>query len=143
MKRNTQSASVRATATTNVTRRATSTKTGPSHTAAAASGERTRVGSGPNATSATFSSTRATPSIRRICISCGAEMIRSTNPRCTRTPSANSAAAHTTKLTYGSTPARVASMYARYMPHTIMSPCAKFTTRITPKMSVSPTAMRL
>ena len=141
MKRNTQSESVRATATTNVTRRATSTKMGPSHTAAAASGERTRVGSGPNAISATFSSTSATPSIIRICISCGAEMIRSTRPRCTRKPSANSAPAHTTKPTYGSTPARVASMYATYMPHTIMSPCAKFTTRITPKMSVSPTAM--
>src|SRR5919197_3447932 len=29
------------------------------------------------------------------------------------------------------------------MPHTIMSPWAKFTTRMTPKISVSPTAMRL
>ena len=40
-------------------------------------------------------------------------------------------------------PARVASSRARYIPHTIMSPCAKFTTRMTPKISVSPTAMRL
>jgi len=40
-------------------------------------------------------------------------------------------------------PAREASRYARYMPHTIMSPWAKFTTRITPKISVRPTAMRL
>src|SRR5207247_4962583 len=44
---------------------------------------------------------------------------------------------------YGSTPACVASRYARYMPQTIMSPWAKFTTRITPKISVSPTAIRL
>src|SRR5436305_14018730 len=33
--------------------------------------------------------------------------------------------------------------HARYMPHTIMSPWAKFTTRMTPKISVSPTAIRL
>ena len=132
-----------ATATRNVTSRATSTNTGPSQIVADASGDRTRVGSGPNATRATFSSTSATPSIRRICISCGASMMRSTSPRCTTTPSPKSAAAHTMKLRYGSTPARVANMYARYMPHTIMSPCAKFTTRITPKINVSPTAMRL
>jgi len=44
---------------------------------------------------------------------------------------------------YGSTPARVDRSQARYIPHTIMSPWAKFTTRITPKMRVSPTAMRL
>jgi len=29
------------------------------------------------------------------------------------------------------------------MPHTIMSPWAKFTTRMTPKISDRPTAMRL
>ena len=40
-------------------------------------------------------------------------------------------------------PARVESTKARYMPHTIMSPWAKLTTRMTPKMSVRPTAMRL
>src|SRR5438445_4323660 len=40
-------------------------------------------------------------------------------------------------------PPRVASSHARYIPHTIMSPWAKFTTRMTPKISVSPTAMRL
>src|SRR5438046_318951 len=33
--------------------------------------------------------------------------------------------------------------HARYMPHTIMSPWAKFTTRMTPKISVRPTAIRL
>ena len=40
-------------------------------------------------------------------------------------------------------PARVASSQARYIPHTIMSPWAKFTTRITPKIRVRPTAIRL
>src|SRR5437660_12646792 len=40
-------------------------------------------------------------------------------------------------------PPRVAISHARYIPHTIMSPWAKFTTRMTPKISVSPTAMRL
>src|SRR6266850_669963 len=70
-------------------------------------------------------------------------MIRSTRPRCTRRPSTNRAAAQRTKPRYGSMPAREASRYARYMPHTIMSPWAKFTTRITPKISVRPTAMRL
>src|SRR5437764_12343402 len=40
-------------------------------------------------------------------------------------------------------PPRLAISHARYIPHTIMSPWAKFTTRMTPKISVSPTAMRL
>jgi hypothetical protein len=31
---------------------------------------------------------------------------------------------------------------AAYMPSMRNSPCAKFTTRMTPKMSVSPTAIR-
>src|SRR5216110_3522684 len=40
-------------------------------------------------------------------------------------------------------PSRVDRSQARYIPHTIMSPCAKFTTRMTPKMRLSPTAIRL
>ena len=40
------------------------------------SGERTRTGSGPKATSAAFSSTSATPSMSRICISWGASTMR-------------------------------------------------------------------
>jgi len=56
----------------------------------------TRVGSGPKATSARFSSTRATPSIRRICISCGAARMRSTSARWTAKPRTKSAAAQTT-----------------------------------------------
>src|SRR5437773_8845018 len=70
-------------------------------------------------------------------------MIRSTRLRCTRRPRRNRAAAQRTKPRYGSRPPRVAMSHARYMPHTIMSPWAKFTTRMTPKISVSPTAIRL
>jgi hypothetical protein len=40
-------------------------------------------------------------------------------------------------------PARVERSQARYMPQTIMSPWAKLTTRITPKIRVRPTAIRL
>src|SRR5437879_9695 len=141
--RNADRARVSATATTNATSRFTSTNTGPSQSVAVASDDVTRVGSGPNTISATFSSTSATPSIRRICISWGASTIRSTSPRWIRRPSTNSAAAQRANPAYGSTPACVASRYARYMPQTIMSPWAKFTTRITPKISVSPTAIRL
>src|SRR5438552_4371754 len=141
--RNADRARVSATATANATSRFTSTNTGPSQSVAAASDDVTRVGSGPNTISATFSSTSATPSIRRICISWGASTIRSTSPRWIRRPSTNSAAAQRANPAYGSTPACVASRYARYMPQTIMSPWAKFTTRITPKISVSPTAIKL
>src|SRR5436190_16950568 len=141
--RNADRARVSATATANATSRFTSTNTGPSQSVAVASDDVTRVGSGPNTISATFSSTSATPSIRRICISWGASTIRSTSPRWIRRPSTNSAAAQRANPAYGSTPACVASRYARYMPQTIMSPWAKFTTRITPKISVSPTAIRL
>jgi hypothetical protein len=86
-------ASVSTMATPNVTRRATSTKMGPSQTVTAVSGERTRTGSGPKATSAAFSRTSATPSIRRICISWGASMIRFTSTRWVTNPRAKSAAA--------------------------------------------------
>src|SRR5437867_6129347 len=141
--RNVDRARVRATATANATSRFTSTNTGPSQSVAVASDDVTRVGSGPNTISATFSSTSATPSIRRICISWGASTIRSTSPRWIRRPSTNSAAAQRANPAYGSTPACVASRYARYMPQTIMSPWAKFTTRITPKIRVRPTAIRL
>ena len=82
-----------------VTSRATSTNTGPSQMVAARSGERTRWGSGPKATSAPFSSTSATPSIRRICISCGASTMRSTRRRWISTPTANRTAAQATKPT--------------------------------------------
>ena len=84
------------TATAKVTSRATSTYSGPTSQVSRASGERTRAGSGPNTSSAVFSSTSATPSIRRICISCGAAMIGSTSPRCTTTPSPKRTIAHTT-----------------------------------------------
>src|SRR5205814_1625159 len=71
-KRKSESSSVSTPATPNAMRRATSTNTGPSQTVDWASALRTRCGSGPKASRAVFSSTRATPSIRRICISCGA-----------------------------------------------------------------------
>ena len=91
--RKSQSAAVRASATPKAMRRATSTNTGPSQIVAAASVERARVGSGPNASSAVFSRISATPSIRRICISCGASRTRSTSPRWTASPRTKSAAA--------------------------------------------------
>src|SRR2546427_81022 len=47
----------------------------------------------PNASSAVFSRISATPSIRRICISCGASRTRSTSPRWTANPRTKSAAA--------------------------------------------------
>ena len=141
--RKAQSAAVRARATPNVTSRPTSTKRGPIHRVAPVSVERTRWGSGPKATRAAFSSASATPSIRRICISCGASTMRCTSPRWMAQPRANSAAAQRGKPRYGSTPSRVARTQARYIPHTIMSPWAKLTTRMTPKISVRPTAMRL
>ena len=131
-------------ATAKVTSRATSTKIGPSQSVAPRSGERTRAGSGPKATSATFSSTSATPSIRRICISWGASMIRSTSTRWTSAPEreqrgrADDEAERRDRRPRGSRASQ-----ARYIPHTIMSPWAKLTTRITPKIRVSPTAMRL
>ena len=84
-------------ATTKVTRRATSTKSGPSQSAVALRDERTRWGSGPKAIKAVFSRTRATPSIKRICISWGASMMRLTSPRWTASPRPNRAAAQTRK----------------------------------------------
>ncbi len=86
-------------ASAKVTRRATSTNTGPSQMVAARSGERTRWGSGPKATRATFSSTRATPSISRICISWGASTIRSTRRRWVTQPITKRAPAQAMKPT--------------------------------------------
>jgi hypothetical protein len=48
----------------------------------------------------------------------------------------------TTRMKYGSTPHKVKDQKARYIPSIRNSPWAKFTTRMMPKMSVSPTAMR-
>ena len=58
-------------------------------------------------------------------------------------PATNRIAAAPTNPTYGSTPNRVAPSQARYIAHTMRSPWAKFTTRITPKISVRPIAIRL
>jgi len=48
----------------------------------------------------------------------------------------------TKRMKYGSTPHSVNDQNARYMPSMRNSPWAKFTTRMIPKMSVSPTAIR-
>ena len=45
------------------------------------------------------------------------------------------------RLSSGVTPRYSKPIQARYMPTTIISPCAKFTTRMTPKITDRPSAI--
>ena len=131
-------------ATPKVTRRATSTYSGPSHQVAAASGERTRWRLGPEGQQGHVLEHEGHAEHQE-----DLHLVGRVHDAVDRARAARPAQdeqrgrAGDEAERYGIDRRRVASSQARYMPHTIMSPWAKLTTRMTPKIRVSPTAMRL
>jgi len=86
------------------------------------------------------------PSVRMSCASirrCGSPppVTRTSRIRWTRTPTRKNGGITRSAPSRGSTPGPIARKYVRYIPSIMKSPCAKFTTRMTPKIRASPMLM--